>query len=318
MPLSSPPAPRPTSLPGPEQEGETLEQQADVSGELQLLASLVLHPILAHLPEGAPLTIVPHAPLCIVPFCALPLPDGAPLIERHAISQVPSLTTLRLMLEREEAAKTEHRTAAALVVGCPTALPSLELPSLPSAAHEAEVVAAALDTPSELLLVGEEARATTILAQLAEAPLSVVHLATHSRPRCLALAPTMPDPSSEPTASTAIAEEGAEQDTAPLDEGLLFMDTVSETFLRTHPTVVLTGSHGASGDLSHDYVLGMPRAFLASGARSVLACMWDAVDEPSSALVAKFYATLRASPETSQAEMHDTLAMSMSMCACAA
>lgn len=284
------------------QEGETLEQQADVSGELQLLASLVLHPILAHLPEGAPLTIVPHAPLCIVPFCALPLPDGAPLIERHAISQVPSLTTLRLMLEREEAAKTEHRTAAALVVGCPTALPSLELPSLPSAAHEAEVVAAALDTPSELLLVGEEARATTILAQLAEAPLSVVHLATHSRPRCLALAPTMPDPSSEPTASTAIAEEGAEQDTAPLDEGLLFMDTVSETFLRTHPTVVLTGSHGASGDLSHDYVLGMPRAFLASGARSVLACMWDAVDEPSSALVAKFYATLRASPETSQAE----------------
>ena len=317
-PRPTPPAPRPTSLPGPEQEGETLEQQADVSGELQLLASLVLHPILAHLPEGAPLTIVPHAPLCIVPFCALPLPDGAPLIERHAISQVPSLTTLRLMLEREEAAKTEHRTAAALVVGCPTALPSLELPSLPSAAHEAEVVAAALDTPSELLLVGEEARATTILAQLAEAPLSVVHLATHSRPRCLALAPTMPDPSSEPTASTAIAEEGAEQDTAPLDEGLLFMDTVSETFLRTHPTVVLTGSHGASGDLSHDYVLGMPRAFLASGARSVLACMWDAVDEPSSALVAKFYATLRASPETSQAEMHDTLAMSMSMCACAA
>ena len=269
----------------------------------------MLHPILAHLPEGAPLTIVPHAPLCIVPFCALPLPDGAPLIERHAISQVPSLTTLRLMLEREEAAKAEHRTAAALVVGCPTALPSLELPPLPSAAHEAEVVAAALETPSELLLVGAEARATTILAQLAEAPLSVVHLATHSRPRCLALAPTMPDPNSEPGASTAIAEEGAEQgaeDTAPLDEGLLFMDTVSETYLRTHPTVVLTGSHGASGDLSHDAVLGMPRAFLASGARSVLACMWDAVDEPSSALVAKFYATLRASPETSQAQTHDT------------
>ena len=52
----------------------------------------MLHPILAHLPEGAPLTIVPHAPLCIVPFCALPLPDGSPLVERHAISQVPPLT----------------------------------------------------------------------------------------------------------------------------------------------------------------------------------------------------------------------------------
>jgi len=69
------------------QEGDTLEQQADVSAELALLAQLVLHPILPHLPEGAPLTLVPHAPLAIVPFAALPLPDGAPLIERHAISQ---------------------------------------------------------------------------------------------------------------------------------------------------------------------------------------------------------------------------------------
>ena len=164
------------------------------------------------------------------------------------------------------------------------------------------MVAAALDTPSELLLVGKEARATTILAQLAEAPLSVVHLATHSRPRCLALAPTMPDPSSEPTASTAIAEEGAEQDTAPLDEGLLFMDAVSETWLRAHPTVVLSGSHSAGGDLSHDGVLGLPRAFLAAGARSVVASMWDAADEPAAALMAKFYSVLRASPETTQAE----------------
>ena len=77
---------------------------------------------------------------------------------------------------------------------------------------------------------------------------------------------------------------------------------MSETYLGTHPTVVLTGSHGASGDLSNDAVLGMPRAFLVAGAPSVLACMWDAVDEPSSALVAKFYATLRASPTTSHAE----------------
>ena len=65
-----------------------------MSAELALLAQLVLHPILPHLPEGAPLTVVPHAPLAIVPFAALPLPagylphlpEGAPLIERHAVS----------------------------------------------------------------------------------------------------------------------------------------------------------------------------------------------------------------------------------------
>ena len=48
--------------------------------------------------------------------------------------------------------------AFGLQVGSPVALPSLELPQLPSASHEAEVVAAALDTPSELLLLGEEVR----------------------------------------------------------------------------------------------------------------------------------------------------------------
>ncbi len=79
---------------------------------------------------------------------------------------MPSLSCLHLLLEREKAAAVEQRTAAALVVGDPVALPSLELPPLPSAAHEAEVVAAALETPSELLLLGAEARATTILAQV--------------------------------------------------------------------------------------------------------------------------------------------------------
>lgn len=117
----------------------------------------------------------------------------------------------------------------------------------------------------------------------------------------------MPDPA---TAALAITEEGGGAEGAgegqetgagpdapqmtPVDEGLLFMDTVSETYLRSHPTVVLSGSHAASGDLSHDAVLGMPRAFLAAGARSVLASMWDAVDEPASALVAKFYSVLQA------------------------
>jgi hypothetical protein len=143
---------------------------------------------------------------------------------------VPSLTALRLLLAREDAAAccsstSADRAASALVVGSPTPLPSLQLPHLPSAAHEVAVVAAALDSPSALLLVGEEARATTVLAQLAEAPLSVVHLASHSRPRCLALAPTGADASAD-----ASAEEGADEHASPpFDEGLLFMETVSET-----------------------------------------------------------------------------------------
>ena len=49
-------------------------------------------------------------------------------------------------------------------------------------------------------------------------------------------------------------------------------------------------------------LLGLPRAFLAAGARSVLACMWDAADEPATALMAKFYSVLRSAPETTQAE----------------
>ena len=79
-----------------------LEQQADVSAELALLARLVLHPILPHLPEGAPLTLVPHAPLAIVPFAALPLPDGdATLTLTLTLTLTITLTlTLTLTLTR--------------------------------------------------------------------------------------------------------------------------------------------------------------------------------------------------------------------------
>ena len=88
----------------------------------------------------------------------------------------------------------------------------------------------------------------------------------------------------------------------PLDEGLLFSDTLHELWLGSHPTVVLAGSHSASGRLSQDGVLGLPRAVLAAGARSVVACLWDAVDDATEALLTAFHAALAADPTTSQAQ----------------
>ena len=74
-------------------EGAAGDEQGDVGPELAALAALLLHPPLPHLPPGCAVTIVPHASLCLVPFCALPLPDGAAFVERHPISQVTRART---------------------------------------------------------------------------------------------------------------------------------------------------------------------------------------------------------------------------------
>ena len=62
--------------------------------------------------------------------------------------------------------------------------------------------------------------------------------------------------------------------------------------LASHPSFVLSGSHAASGKPSQDGILGLPRSLLAAGARSVLGCLCDAVDDSTGALITKYHMAL--------------------------
>ena len=100
----------------------------------------------------------------------------------------------------------------------------------------------------------------------------------------------------------AEAEAEAEAALGPTASGLLTLEALAELPLLSYPTIVITGSHGAAGQLSQDGVLGIRRSFLAAGARSVLAAAWDTADEPTHILMKAFYAALTVESPPSQAQ----------------
>jgi len=273
----------------------------DIDQELKVLSERLLLPILPWLPPGAPVTLVPHFYLNLVPFGALPLPNGKPLITAHAISQAPSLAVLHHMAKRQAAAQAAAHSDS-LVLTVPESAPVDKLPPMPAATLEGELVASVLKTPPELQLSGSAATLSSLMAGL-DKPLATVHISAHMPQRYVVLAPQpKPEPCAKieelsednnfpkDTARPAPGRETDDADASQWDERLLDAAQVHALWLGSHPSVVLGGSHGGAGALSQDGVVGLPRAFLAAGAHSVLATLWDAIDEPTTSLLYHFHA----------------------------
>jgi CHAT domain-containing protein len=65
--------------------------------------------------------------------------------------------------------------------------------------------------------------------------------------------------------------------------------------------VFLSACRSGMGKVSGDGVLGLTRAFLYAGTRSVVATLWDVADEPTGALVASFYKNVSQGKDRAQA-----------------
>lgn len=302
----------------PEQSAQLRAKFADsteIGPELALLSQLLLEPLLPLLPAGAPLTLLPHSFLNFIPFGALPLPDGQPLITRHALVHAPSLAALRHLGQRERLARA-HPDADALVLGAPQ-VADLGIAPHPGCEAEVAAVAASLGAPAELALSGSEATLPALLSRLQQ-PLRVVHISCPCTPRAalvLAAAPAPPQPEGGLQELDADGKpvEGADSPApaaAPsAEERVLFAEQVGGLWLRSHPEVVLGGSHSGNGPVSQDGVLGLPRAFLAAGARCVLASTFDAVDAPSAKLLQEYHAARAAGAPPSRALQRAVLAL---------
>merc|ERR1719359_2670383 len=96
----------------------------------------------------------------------------------------------------------------------------------------------------------------------------MLHLSCHSQPGILVFAPTLPSSN----------EEEEEEEEEEYDDGLLHKEHVHCLRLQAKPTVVLSGSYTAAGSITEDGIVGLPRAFIAAGAKSVLATMWATSD----------------------------------------
>lgn len=253
------------------------DEASEVAG--RLAAWLIPPELFARLPVAVELVIVPHGALNLVPFAALPIgPSDEPLGARYALRFSPSLSTLVEIGARGTGTDAAQARARALVVGDPT-MPEVRddagaaerLEPLPGAKAEGRWVANQLDV--RLLTEGEatESRIRELLPRA-----TLVHLATHgyayatealARQSFIALAPD------------------AEHD------GLLTVgEVLDEIPSLSAELVVLSACETGLGDLKQaEGTVGLQRAFLAKGARSVMVSLWSVSDEATDLLMRNFY-----------------------------
>ena len=235
---------------------------------LKVLYNVVIGPIADIIKDGQ-VTIVPDGPLYFVPFAALKDEDSRYLSETISVRLVPSLTSLKLMAECPEG---YHCTTGALLVGDPwvesVRIRGERVKQLPSAKEEVEMIGTILKSEP---LTGKEATKAEVLSRLNS--VALVHIAAHGRAETgeIVLSPN-------PTSSRKPKEA----------DFLLKMKDVLNAKLRAK-LVVLSCCHSGRGDMKAEGVVGIARAFLGAGARSVLVSLWAIDDKATLEFMRHFY-----------------------------
>ena len=204
---------------------------------------------------GTELMFVPDGPLCLAPFAALKGPDSKYLCESFRIRVAPSLTSLKMIAD---CPLDHHHKSGALLVGDPLT----ELPPLPCARKEVEMIGRMLGiTP----VLGTQATKDEVLARLGS--VALVHIAAHGNMK---------------TGEIALASTEDEK------KDILTMRDVLGVQMRAR-LVVLSCCHSAHGEIKAEGVVGIARAFLGAGARSVLVSLWAINDEATLEFMKHFY-----------------------------
>jgi tetratricopeptide (TPR) repeat protein len=260
------------------------------SAALAALATVLLPSgIRERLPVHGTLLVVPHGNIALVPFVALPrlTTDTTTLGARLSLVYAPSADVARLAESLPSDRIRRGDPGASLVAGDPVMPRALDdagqpvrLASLPGARAEATSVAARLGVNA---LVQGQATEHEIRSRLPSARL--VHLASHG----IAY-------SSDARAEDsfiALAPGGAPgKSEADTDGHLTVRELLSDPALRLQADlVVLSACETALGRLRQsEGTLGLQRAFLARGARSVLVSLWRVDDRATRLLMDRFYA----------------------------
>ncbi len=245
---------------------ESLGPQNDLS----LCYKLIIAPV-SDLLDEPEVIIVPDRSLCSVPFAALPDENGKCFAERFRIRSVPSLSTLKII---QDSPSDYHSQTGALLVGNPDVDQVRrkgrlkEISRLPCAESEAIMVGGMLDIKP---LLGKEATKQAVLQVIHS--VSLVHFAAHGDAERgeILLAPS--------STSKGIPRE---------EDYLLTMSDISKVQLRAK-LVVLSCCHSAHGQVKAEGVVGIARAFLGSGARSVLVALWALDDSATEHFMRRFY-----------------------------
>ena len=136
-----------------------------------------------------------------------------------------------------------------------------KLPHLPCARKEVTMIWRILGTAP---LTGEKATKDEVLKRLSS--VALVHIAAHGRME---------------TGEIALAPQTPRTSQTPVEEDFILTMKDVHDVLKVHlraRLVVLSSCHSARGKIKAEGVVGIARAFLGAGARSVIVSLW-AIDD---------------------------------------
>ncbi|CAH3171340.1 unnamed protein product [Porites evermanni] len=244
-------------------DNRTSEPSQGTTDLLQPLYDAVLGPI-EDLLDGHELIVVPDGALSKAPWAALS--------ETLRIRTVPSLTSLKVITDSP---REYHSKSGALLVGDPCLKKITNkwgnpiYDPLKYARMEVEMIEKILKSQS---LTGEDATKEAVLQNIGS--VALVHIAAHGR---------------KETGEIVLAPDPRWESKTPTEKDyILKMSDIQAVKLRAR-LVVLSCCHSGQGPVSSEGVVGMARAFLFAGARSVLATLWAIDDEATMMFMKSFY-----------------------------
>ena len=244
--------------------------------------------------EATNLIIAPDAELHRIPFAALRDENNQTLAEKHRIRVLPSLTIMKAIFD---CPANYHNQKGAVIVGDPdvgsvlikATQETVPITRLEHAYKEAKEIARMVGVNP---LLGKEATKARFLEKLRTAAL--VHIAAHGNPGTGEIAFAPPPQKRKP-----VLDE---------EDVILTMAEVQKAEVRAK-LVVLSCCHSAEGHIRAEGVIGIARAFLGAGARSVLATLWAIDDNATLEFMRNFYQHLKLGEKASEAVYQATAAL---------
>ena len=291
-----------------------------VSELSEMLYRLLVAPVAQQLPSGSqtPIAIVPHRALWTLPFAALRPAGGEYLGDQHVLTYAASEDTWRLVAGHMRSVPQENVHAwiagnPKMPTGSKACDAEFSFQPLAGAAEEAQAIAALFPPENVALFTGDQADRFRLDAWHSD--FTVLHLATHGF-ACLnnpldsfvVLSQLEPDGVTIDPAARRISRVGdlrlpviidvddnwewnqlAKSDRIFNYPGILDGKTIINHFRLRADLVTLSACQTGLGKVLSQGSIGLTRAFMAAGARSVLASLWRVDDDSTKDLMINFY-----------------------------
>jgi CHAT domain-containing protein len=218
---------------------------------------------------GNKVIIIPYGILNYLPFQALH--DGNQyLVEKYTISYSPSLSILEFLKKEDR-----KDSLKILAFGNPD-LNDMTL-DLPAAEKEVEMIKEVF--PTARILTRQEASEASAKSLAQE--YNIIHFASHGE--------YIPE---APLASSIRLSSGNGEN-GKLEAGEIFDMDINADLVVTSACQTAIGQIGKG-----DEIVGLTRAFIYAGARSVLGSLWNISDEATASLMMEFYRNMRSLDES--------------------